>query len=239
MDAEKTNLGGFYAVLAWAERNKSKLIVFAVVVAAASLAVSFYVWKQSNVEATANIELSNLRPTATATGSLVPVPASAFLKIVNDYPKTSAAARARLWAAGALFTEGKYAEAKAQFDRFLRDYPASPFRSAALYGNAACLEAQGKLPEATAAFKDIVERRPTDPVVSRAKLALGRLYQTQNEAARAYKLFEDVARAEGMSSLGYQAEMGLEELKRSNPNLGAPAQADFSSPVPALQTNQP
>jgi len=232
-------MGTFYRVLAWAERHKQKLIVSAAVVAVAGVGVWYYVWKEANAEATAGMELSGLRPTPTAAGGLIPVPASAYLKVAEDYPKSSAAARALLLGAGALFTEGKYDEAKAHFDGLLRDYPSSPYRSEAMYGNAACLEAQGKIAEATAAFRNIVERQPMAPVVQRAKLSLARLYQTQSQVEQAYRLFEDVLRAEGMSFVGYQAEMGLEELKRSHPHLAAPPEAGLSFPVPTLGTNQP
>jgi tetratricopeptide (TPR) repeat protein len=138
-----------------------------------------------------------------------------------------------------LFGDGKYAEAKTQFDRFLREHPSSPFRSGAVYGSAACLEAQGRVPDATAAFKNIAAWRQPDPVVPRAKLALARLYQIQNQPEQAYKLFEEVFHSEGMNSVGYQAEIGLEELELSHPSLASAQPATPLPEIPTLQTNQP
>lgn len=239
MDSDSTNLGILYEVWAWSKRNKRTLLVLAIVVVVAGLAVWIYAWRLESAEAAANVELSNLRPTVTQAGNVTPIPAAAFLKVADEYPKTSAAVRAVLLAGGALFADGKYAEAKTQFDRFLRDNPASPFRGEAIYGSAACLEAQGRIPEAMAAFKNLVERRSAGPVVSRPKLALARLYQLQNQPELAYKLFDEVVRSEGMSSVGYQAEMGLDELKLAHPNLASARGSGLLPSIPAAQTNQP
>jgi tetratricopeptide (TPR) repeat protein len=239
MGPDSTQLGFLYEVWTWAQRNKRTLIVSALVVAVATLVISFNVWKQASGEAAANSELSNLRPTATAAGDVMPIPAGAFLKVVNDYPRTAAGARALLFAGATLFEDGKYAEAKTQFDRFVRDYPASPFRGEAIYGGAACLEALGRIPEAIATYESLAERRRPSPVVPRAKLALARLYQTQNQPELAYRLFDEVLRSEGMDSVGYRAEIGLDELKLSHSNLADARLTGLLPVIPTLQTNQP
>ena len=134
-----------------------------------------------------------------------------------------------------MFNEGQYADAKTHFDRFLREFPQSPLRGEALFGAAASLEAQGKSAEAATAFKDFVDRRPNDPQISRARLALARLTQAQNPE-QAWKLYEEVINAERSTSTGYQAEMGLEELRRKHPELAsaAPRTGVTTVPVPAL-----
>ena len=111
-------------------------------------------------------------------------PAAAYLKVAADYPKSSAVARALLMAAGSLFSDGKYTEAKAQFDRFGREYGSSPFMGQALLGSAACQDALGKTNEASTAYNDLIRQRPGENFVPQAHFALGRLYEAQNDRKR-------------------------------------------------------
>jgi len=144
-----------------------------------------------------------------------------------------------LQAAGALFAENKYADAKTQFDRFLRDAPESPLRSQALFGSAACLEALGKNEEAAAAFKNLVDHYAADAVAPRAKLALARSYEAQKQIEKAFGLYEDLARAESYSTVGLLAEVRLEELKRANPALATRALTNTVPVPPTVKTNKP
>jgi len=211
-------------VFAWAIKHKQKLLIGAIAVVAVAIVVGVYFWHRTRSRELAEAELSKLRPTISAQGEITPVPASALVKVADDYPNTPAGARARLLAAGALFNEGKFAEAKAQFDKFLRDYPRSPFRPDALYGSASCIAAQGKSTEAIALYREIIDRYPGNPVVARAKLALGRSLVRQNQIDQAKKLFDEVVRIEGNSLLAYQAEIELEQLNKREPASTSPTQ---------------
>lgn len=221
----------FESVFAWAIKHKQKLLIGSIAAVAVVLVVGVYFLHKGRSRELAEAELSKLRPTISAQGEITPVPASALLNVADNYPKTPAGARARLLAAAALFNEGKFAEAKAQFDKFLRDYPRSPFRADALYGSASCLAAQGKPTEAIALYRQIIDRYPGNPVVGRAKFALGRLLVGQNQIEQAKKLFDEVARIEGSSLLAYQAEIELEQLNKREP-------ASVSSTEPAAQPAQ-
>jgi tetratricopeptide (TPR) repeat protein len=213
-----------YSLWAWAINNRQKLIVVAAAVAVAVGAVAYYKWRQDAGETEAAEALSKLRPQPATTpgGSPVPVSAEAYLAVVNAHPKSAAASRALLLGAGASFAEGKYEESKKQFERFLREFPDSPYRGEALFGVAASLEAQGKTAETVSAYREFVDRRANDPNATRAKLGLARLTVKENPS-QAYRLYEEVARAEGQTAVGYQAEIALEELRRTHPNLTAPA----------------
>ncbi|MCX7722030.1 MAG: tetratricopeptide repeat protein [Verrucomicrobiae bacterium] len=212
MADERSSLLTLELVLAWATKHKQKLLIGLVAVGVVAIALG--AWRAHNLRARriAEEELSKLRPTISAQGEVVPVPASALLRIADSYPRTKAGARARLMAAGALFNEGRFAEAKIQFDRFIRDYPQSPFRPDALYGSAASLAAQGKAAEAIPLLNQIVERYPDTAVATRAKLTLAKLLAAQNQLERARTLLEQVARAAGETVLGYQAQLALEQL---------------------------
>jgi tetratricopeptide (TPR) repeat protein len=118
--------------------------------------------------------------------------------------------------------DGKYPEAKTQFERFRRDYAGSPFMGEALLGIAACQEAQGQTREAMTTYKEVVDRYSTDSNVPQAKFALGRLYEAQNEPEKARNYFEEVERADPYGSLGDESKMRLEDLRTKYPKLFEP-----------------
>jgi len=186
------------------------------------LIIALFVYRQNEAEITASEALSNVSmPQASASG-IRPDLVEGYLKVAANYPKSTAGARALLLAAGGLFVDGKYEEAKTQFERFKREYSDSLFMGEALLGIAASLDAQGKTRDAMAAYKDLIDHRPGDSNVPQAKFALGRLHEAQNEPEQARSLFEDVERSVPYGSLGDEARMQLEELKTKFPKLLAP-----------------
>lgn len=221
MDSELAHLEGVYKIWAWAEKHKPQLLGAALAALAIGLGGYYYAWNRDTSERAAAEDLAKLRPTSAPGGVPVPVRAEEYLKLASERPGTQAAGHALLLGAGALFTNGQYAEARTQFERFLKEYPATTLRSEALYGSAACLDAQGKATEAAAAFKSIIDRYPTDPVVPRAKLALARIYETQNQAEQAFQLYSELSETERSGLVGMLADMRLEDLKRTHPALGA------------------
>jgi TolA-binding protein len=152
--------------------------------------------------------------------------------VAAAYPKSSAGARAVLLAGGTLFVDGKYDQAKAQFEKFVREYRDTTFMGEALLGIGACLDAQNKTDEAIRAYKDLTEHHSGDPSVPQAKFALARLYEGQGKPELARTLFEDVARSEPYSSLGSESGMRLEELKLKHPELFAPSPTAPNAEIP-------
>src|SRR5436309_11547784 len=116
----KESPGGpdLYDFLGWVEMNKKRLIIGAAVLTVIGFGIWIYNWSIDQRESSANEALMALRPPMTSTNP-TPVSASAYLKVVNDYPNTSAAERAEILAAGALFNENNYAEAESQFRKYL------------------------------------------------------------------------------------------------------------------------
>lgn len=164
--------------------------------------------------------------------------AQAYLNVAAKYPKSGAAARALLLAGGNLFTEGKYSEAQAQFDKFTRDHHDSPFMGEALLGLGASLEAQGKTDAAIAAYKDVISRHPGESVVPDAKFALARLYEVQNKPELARDLYLEVERESRFSSKGIEAGMRIEDLMAKYPKL-APVNPAPMMTAPIMLTNLP
>ena len=207
---------------AWFESNKKQAIYGAVLLAAVGLIVWFALWQRDEKQIAAGDALSDVAAgqfdsTVARSGA-----AEAYLKVAGQYPNSQAGARALLMAAASFFTDGKYTEAQAQFERFTREYPGSPLMGEALLGVASCLEAEGKTDQAVTAYKELITRHPSETVIPQAKFALASLYETQSKPEQARELYEEVARAAPFASFGNEAGLRVEELEVKYPNLTAP-----------------
>jgi tetratricopeptide (TPR) repeat protein len=232
MESDAGQLPLSHKAWAWFEANKKQTLWGAGGVLVLGAIVAFFLYQQSEAEVAASEALSNVSVPQLTGGGRGDV-ADAYLKVAATHPKSRAAARALLLAAGSLFTEGKYPEAKTQFDRFRREHSDSPFMGEALLGIAACLDAQeGKARDAIAAYKDLIDHHPGDVVLPQAKFALARLYEAQNEPEQARNLFEEVEHSDPYGSLGSEAGMRLEELKLKYPKLVVPPAPMATNAVP-------
>lgn len=232
MESTVEQLPILHTLWAWFDANKKPVIVGTAIVGVAALIISFVVYHRNATEVAASEALSKVPiEQMRATGGNT-ISADAYLKVAATYPKSAAAGRALLQAAGILFTEGKYPEAKAQFERFRREHAGSPFMGQALLGIASCLNAQGQSREAMTAYKELIDRRPGDSTLAQTRFALARLHEAQNEPDKARSLYEEVERTDAYGSLGDESRMRLEDLRRSHPNLFAPAAAAGSNSAP-------
>ena len=126
---------------AWLETNKKPALVGAGILDVAGLLIWFLTWQHDEKQIAAGNALSDIAAGQVGSGSSRPDTANAFLNVAASYPNSPAGARALLLAAGSLFTEGKFSEAQAQFEKFNREYHESPFMGEALLGIATSLEA--------------------------------------------------------------------------------------------------
>jgi TolA-binding protein len=218
MQSDVAQSAGVYELWAWFEKNKKLVTIVAVGAALLALVIWFVVWQRGEKEVAAGMQLSGI---SMQYGGLGPHPgaAEAYLKFAASYSGYAAAGHAILLAAGSLFEEGKYDEARLQFQRFIRDYRSSPFVSEAFLGVAACLGAQGKTADAVTAYKDVIDHHASDTVVPQAKLALGRLYLAQNKPDQAHSSYEEVSRTAPYSAIGQEAGMRAAELEKQYTNL--------------------
>jgi tetratricopeptide (TPR) repeat protein len=239
MEQNVAGLTVFERTWAWCEANKKQVAWGAGIVVVAGVIVAYYNWSQSEKEVSAGEAMSDV-VVASLPGGAGAESADAYLKVAAAYPGTSAGARALLAAAGLLFTQGKYTEAQAQFQRFTHDYPESPFRSEAMLGVAASLDALAKPEEAARAYKELIDRHPGEIVVPQAKFALARIYESQNKLKEARELYEevyrDVNRPQAYSSIGNEAGIRADELRSKLP---APAPTKALTPAPSLMTTLP
>ncbi|HXP60867.1 MAG TPA: tetratricopeptide repeat protein [Dongiaceae bacterium] len=239
---EVTATGSLLKLWVWVETNKRPATWGAGIAVMLGLVIWFFVWRHSEQEVKAGEALSEVFVPQMLSGSATgPSVAQGYLKVAAAYPGYDAGAQALLLGAGDLFIEGKYEEAKAQFQRFVREHGRSPLESAALLGVAACLDAEHKPNEARTAYKSLIDQHPNDPVVLQAKFSLARLYAAQNQPEMARNYFEEVARNRG-SLLSSEAGLRLEELYQQHPELApaAPPSMQLSPKLTAVApTNAP
>jgi tetratricopeptide (TPR) repeat protein len=230
MDSDAAPLPVFDRLEIWLGKNRTQALTAATIIIAVGLIVGFFLWYRGEKETNASEALTSIS-VPTGPGPRADA-ADAYLKVAATYPKSSAAARAVLLAGGTLFVEGKYDQAKAQFEKFVHEYRDPTFMGQALLGIAASLDAQNKTDEAIRAYKDLMEHHSGDPAASQAKFALARLYEAQGKPELARPLFEEVARSEPYSSIGSEAGMRSEELKMKHPELFAPQPSATTPEVP-------
>jgi len=233
MNQDVPENSGFYDFLAWLEVNKKRLAIAAAVLILIGFGIAIYRYFSEQKEVQASGELLALRPPLNAGTNIVPVPASAFVNVANQYRGTEAAERAVLLAAGALFTEGKYAEAQTEFNKFLTDYPESRWAGESAYGVAASLESLNKQDEALTAYQNVINRYGTQAVADQAKQALARIYEAKKQPELALKIYDELTRGAAARN-NPDLSMKRSQLLKQYPYLDRPA-----TNAASVSTNSP
>jgi predicted negative regulator of RcsB-dependent stress response len=133
MDAKAAELPVSDKLLAWFETHKNEVAIAAIAVLVVGGIASFIIWRNSEKQLAAGESLTSVSLAQAAPGAQGT--ADAFLKVASEYPKSEAGAVALLQAAGALFSEGKYDQARAQFERFTREHGDNPLAVQAAYAS--------------------------------------------------------------------------------------------------------
>ena len=202
---------------AWFETHRKEVVWGAVVVVVAGFGTGFFVWRHGERESDANEALSRLTSRGSSNPETLELPES-LLKVAADYPNTDAGGRALLLAGAHSYAQGKYPEAKMQFERYLREYRGSSFADQALFGVAVCLDAQGKTAETVVAYNDIIQHYPTENVAPQSRFALARIYEKQGKLDQARDIYTELSRANAFGSISSEAGMRLEELFTKHPD---------------------
>jgi TolA-binding protein len=249
MNSEASGSTRSVELLAWLAVNKKKVLIGVIGLAVLTSALSIYRWSRAQAEVAASAALLGIEKPAGRGEEAKGPDAQAYLQVATAHTGTSAGAQALLLGAEELFKEGKYAEAKGQFESFLRDYHENPFAPTAALGLAASLDSQDKTNEALAAYQDVVARYQNSAVAGQAKLALARLYEAKNEPAQAMKIYEELTRPNAPSAWASEAGRHREDLLSRHPELvktndllpavTAPAVTASGTIPPLTATNPP
>jgi TolA-binding protein len=226
-----------YDLLAWLEVNKKKVAIAAVLLVVVGFIAATVRHMARQKELDASGELLALRVSLNPATNAIPTQPSAFLKIAEDYKGTSAAERARLLAATALYTEGKYAEAERAFSDFVKEFSGSPWAATAAYGVASAQEAQNK-PEAFASYQSVATAYANSAVVDDAKLALARIHETRKQPDQALRLYNELLAPRPGAQPGEPAHPLAAERKealvRHHPELNTnTSPASVTAPLPS------
>lgn len=236
MSSDVTQSEAFYKAWTWFETHKKQVGYGVVAVLVIGLIIGFTAYQRGQKRQQAEEALSRVF-VPQATGAAAPEQAAGeYLKVANDYPKSSAGPRALLLGAASLYNAGKFGEAQQQFEKFVREYRDNALLGQAQLGLAASLEAQGKTNEAVTAYKVVVDRRSNENVATPARFSLANLYVAQNKPELALPLYEELAESNPYGAMGSEAGMRAEELKAKHPELAPAPQVQMTPVAPGMET---
>lgn len=238
MQPEETQSSWQIEALAWLETHKLQLVYAGAAALAVWLAAFTYKHVRAGKEAEANAALAALSKPADKSGKQTPTAAADYLKVAEQHAGTPAGERALLFAADRLFTEGKFSEAKARFEKYLAANATGPAAAVAQMGVAACQEAAGEADKAVATYQQVLSQHGSSPEAHQAKLALGLLHEQKNQGDQALRLYDEVLRAKPVTVWRMEAEMRREQLLRKDPKL-APGATAAATTLVAPGTNAP
>jgi predicted negative regulator of RcsB-dependent stress response len=221
MQAQDAATAYFFKLWSWVEANTKQVAIGAIIVAIAMVLVSYYFWRQNQLEITAGQAFTQLLisiPPNSDAGQL----ADAYLKIATDYSGTQTGERALVLGATTLFESGKYADAQAQFQKYLDTHPGNTFSAPAALGLAACLDAQGKIDPAAAAYQRVINGFSDPNAVDAAKFALAKIDEQRGKLTDAENLYQAVAHNNPNTPLGSEAAFHAIQLRTKLPSTVSP-----------------
>ncbi|NBV21084.1 MAG: hypothetical protein EBS05_04070 [Proteobacteria bacterium] len=225
--------------MAWLETHKVHLAYAGAAALALWLATFTYQYVRKGKEADANTALALLNKPADKSGKAPQIAAADYLKVAEAHAGTAAGERASLFAADRLFAEGKYAEAKARFEKYLAANSTAPTAPVALMGVAACQEAAGEADKAVATYEQIISQHGSSPEVHQARLAIALLHEQKGRNDQALRLYDQVLQAKPVTVWRVEAEMRREQLLRKDPKLAVGTVTAAASTVVTAPTNAP
>ncbi len=204
--------------LGWLDSHKKEMGFAGIGVLVLIFAIYTQEHLQAQKEANANAAIFVLnQPTGNA--EPLKVAAAEYLRIAQQYQGTTVAERAMLLAAGQLFSENKYPEAKTRFEEFITRYPTSEKIPVARLGIAACLDAQNQIDPAISGYEQVITAHPGVSEANQAKIAVSLLYEAKGQPDKALKYYDELMRANPPTIWRSEASMRREELLSRNPQL--------------------
>ncbi len=215
-------------LLTWLELNRNPLLIGVAIVAIAVIATMVVRQRQRDAALDANTRLLELTPPIRGIDAATPPKPADLLKLADDNAGRPAAERARFLAAGRLYAEAKYAEARTQFEAVERDAPEGLLASTSALGIAATFDAENKTNEAMTAYQRVISSFKDEPAAVHAKLAKARLHEVANQPKEALAIYDELGRNQS-SMFGMQsAMMARAQLLSAHPELDKPVVATNS-----------
>lgn len=216
MQAQDAATAYFFKLWEWVETNVRTVVIGMIVVAVIAVLISYYLWRQNEMEVTAAEALTQLLISTPANSDASQL-AGSYLEIAADYPGTQTGGRALALGATTLFASGKYAEAQEEFQKYLNLYPTGPFAATAALGVADSLDAQQKTGPAANAYQRVITGFSDPNAVDAAKFALARIDEQAGKLTDAENFYLEVARNNPNSLLGSEAALHAMQLRTKLP----------------------
>ena len=216
MQAQDAATAYFFKLWEWVENNVKTVALGAVTIVVAAVLISYYFWRQNEMEVAAGKALTQLlisTPPNSDAGQL----ANAYLQIAADYPGTQAGGRALTLGAATLFVSGKYPKAQSEFQKYLSAHPTGPFAATAALGVAASLDAQQKTDPAASAYQRVINGFSDANAVDAAKFGLAKIDEQRGKLTEAENYYVEVARNNPNSPLGSEAALQATQLRDKTP----------------------
>ncbi len=227
MDSPEVQSSPMMDFQTWLEVNKNRLIKLGVGAAIAGLAIYIWTYQRNQAEAEASTALFGVQvPAGGAAGKPV---ASDLLRVASLHSGTAAGERAALLGASALFAEGKFADAKTNFEKFLAAHPESLLSATASLGVAASLDSLNKTDEAMARYKTVIAGYPNDIAAAQARLALAALHESKGQPDEARKLYDQLT--SGAQSQSFWREEAVSRREALGVKLLEPMKAPPITPL--------
>lgn len=217
MDKNENQGGDIYALVAWADKNRKQLLIGLAVVILAGAVAGLYVWHKTAAETAANAAYCDIKPSPPGEPGTA-AQAAQYAQVANNYPDTSAGARAMLMAGSVYFETGAYDQAQAMFQRLLGEHPDFPLADEAEIGVATCLEVKGNKAEAIQHYSSILQRAP-GPTWSQARSSLARIYTDENKPEEAVQQYVEMLQARQNDSWTMEAQVQMQGLLEKYPAL--------------------
>ncbi|MGH7941994.1 MAG: YfgM family protein [Limisphaerales bacterium] len=216
MEAHEAAVTFFLKLWPQIEANKNRILGAAVIVLVIVLIILFFSWRHQQNQIDAGDAL---------TQSLITIPPDAnpaqlsrsYLAIADDYSGTPAAGRALLQGATVLFSQGKYTDARAYFQRYLDEHPDDEFAGIAALGVARCLEAEGRINDAMGAYQHVIDDFADAQCVNQARFSEAQISMEQGRYPEAFQNFQAVVQADPYGALGNEARQYAFELESKLP----------------------
>lgn len=237
MESQDATAEFLYKLWPQIEANKNRIVAGVIIVVVAVAGFSFYSWhrEQNQIaagEATTQAMLNI--PTAEGPSQI----ASSYLAVANDYPNTAAGTRSLLQGAAALFSEGKYTDARGYFQQYLDAHPDDVFSAQAALGVAKSYEAEGKTDQAVGEYQHIIQDLGDPQAQSQARFAMAQIHMQDHKYAEAMTLFQQVAQSDPYGALGQEAAQYAYELRSKVPSQPSPTPG-MSQPSPGKSPATP
>ena len=217
-------------LLAWYEVNKSNVFAgIGLIVVVIGATMIYRHMQEARVRDASSALLAVVQP---GRGEEAKLDVSKLSAVAQQPAGAPAAVHATLLAGRELFAAGKFAEARAQFEKATGER--NVLGAIALYGVATCVDAEKGGAEAIAAYQSVISHPAGALVSGQARLGKARIHESLNQHREALALYDELGKDKDRDVAG-NALRARASLVKAHPELDKPAAPPAASLTNALK----